>query len=81
MTNPLTHDPFYRRVKDVLIVLFALYTLFPSIKDKLFKADEDKKQSTSVEVLQVSVQNMDIRLSRLEDKIDRLIFYQRRNRE
>lgn len=78
MTNPFTHDPFYRRIKDALIICFALYTVFPQIKDKLFGEGPKDPQ---IIVLQNSMEDLKSRMSRLEDKIDRMSYWQRRDRD
>lgn len=81
MTNPFTHDPFYRRIKDVLIIFFALYTVFPQIKEKLFGENTTQICNPEIIVLKNSMDDVKARLTRLEDKIDRMSYWQRRERD
>lgn len=78
MTNPLTNDPFYRRVKDALLIILAIATILPGLKDFVFGSKESEDPA-SILVLKVSLDDVKSRLTRLEDKIDRMSYWQRRN--
>lgn len=83
MTNPLTNDPFYKRVKDALIIIFAVITLWPGLKSWATGKDTDPIEGNGVQIaiLKASVDDVKARLMRVEDKLDRVAYWQRRNGE
>lgn len=75
LTKLFSNDPVYKRIKDALIIAFAINSMWPS----LVKGDKEEKGNVEMAILKTALDGVKERLGRVEDKLDRMMSYQRRN--